>query len=63
MVDKFKTVRDKPSVSKVEIFDSLLTISSLTKALAEDVMLLERIEDDGGNDDEPTKTLNLSSNY
>ncbi len=61
MVDKFKTVRDKPSVSKVEIFDSLLTISSLTKALAEDVMLLERIEDDGGNDDEPTKTLNLSS--
>lgn len=61
MVDKIKTVRDKPSVSKVEIFDSLLTISSLTKALAEDVMLLERIEDDGGNDDEPTKTLNLSS--
>jgi len=61
MVDKIKTVRDKPSVSKVEIFDSLLTISSLTKALAEDVMLLERIEDDGGNDDESTNTLNLSS--
>lgn len=61
MVDKIKTVRDMPSVSKVEIFDSLLTISSLTKALAEDVMLLERKEDDGGNDDESTKTLNLSS--
>lgn len=61
MVDKIKTVRDKPSVSKVEIFDSLLTISSLTKALAEDVMLLDRKEDDGGNDDESTNTLNLSS--
>ena len=61
MVDKIKTVRDKPSVSKVEIFDSLLTISSLTKALAEDVMLLDRKEDDGGKNDVSKSTLNLGS--
>lgn len=61
MVDKIKTVRDKPSVSKVEIFDSLLTISSLTKALAEEVMLLDGVTKKGGKNDGEKGSFNLSS--
>ena len=51
----------KPVVSKVNIFDSLLTISSLTKALAEEVMLLKGDANEGGEKDESKDTLDLSS--
>lgn len=61
MVDNVQEAREEPVVSKVDIFDSLLTISFLTKALAEEVMLLDGVTKKGGNDDESTKTLNLSS--
>ena len=61
MVDDVQEARDEPVVSKVDIFDSLLTISFLTKALAEEVMLLEGDAKEGGEKDESKDTLDLSS--
>ena len=61
MVDDDQKPREEPVVSKVDIFDSLLTISSLTKALAEEVMLLNGDVKEGGEKDESKDTLDLSS--
>ncbi len=61
MVDDDQKPREEPVVSKVDIFDSLLTISSLTKALAEEVMLLNGDAKEGGEKDESEDTLDLSS--
>lgn len=60
MTTKAEEARDNPSVSKVEIFDSLMTISSLSKALAKKVLLLSAENEKGGcaND---TKALNTRS--
>ncbi|HPM75180.1 MAG TPA: hypothetical protein PLA71_05610 [Saccharofermentans sp.] len=33
-----QAAKDKPSVSKVELFDSLMSISSMTKALAKKIL-------------------------
>ena len=57
-----QAVRDKPSVSRVELFDSLMTISSFTKALANKVMLLptEKLVE-GGNEDATKNTQHFST--
>jgi len=61
MVDDDQKPREEPVVSKVDIFDSLLTISSLTKALAEEVMLLDGDEKQGGKKDGSEETFDLGS--
>lgn len=61
MVEEIQEAREKPTVSKVEIFDSLLTISFLTKALAKEVMLLDGDGKKGGEKSESKETFNLSS--
>lgn len=61
MDDKVQAAREKPIISKVEIFDSLLTISFLTKALAKKIMLLDGDEKQGGKNDFSKSTLNLGS--
>jgi len=61
MVDDVQEARDEPVVSKVDIFDSLLTISFLTKALAEEVMLLEGDAKKGGEKDGSKGTFDLGS--
>ena len=61
MVDDVQEARDEPVVSKVDIFDSLLTISFLTKALAEEVMLLDGDEKKGGEKDGSKGTFDLGS--
>ncbi len=61
MVDDVQEARDEPVVSKVDIFDSLLTISFLTKALAEEVMLLEGDVKQGGKKDGTKSTFDLGS--
>ena len=61
MVDDVQEARDEPVVSKVDIFDSLLTISFLTKALAEEVMLLEGDAEKGGEKDGSKGTFDLGS--
>ena len=61
MVDNVQEAREEPVVSKVDIFDSLLTISFLTKALAEEVMLLDGVTKKGGKDDGSKDSLNSSS--
>lgn len=61
MVDNVQEAREEPVVSKVDIFDSLLTISFLTKALAEEVMLLDGAAEKGGKNDGSKGTLNFSS--
>ena len=61
MVDNVQEAREEPVVSKVDIFDSLLTISFLTKALAEEVMLLEGDAKEGGEEDGSKSTFDLGS--
>lgn len=61
MDDKIQEAREEPVVSKVDIFDSLLTISFLTKALAEEVMLLDGATKKGGKNDGENGSFNLSS--
>ena len=61
MVDNVQEAREEPVVSKVDIFDSLLTISFLTKALAEEVMLLDGVTKKGGKNDGENGSFNLSS--
>lgn len=61
MVDNVQEAREEPVVSKVDIFDSLLTISFLTKALAEEVMLLDGATKEGGKNDGEKDSFNLSS--
>jgi hypothetical protein len=61
MVDNVQEAREEPVVSKVDIFDSLLTISFLTKALAEEVMLLEGDAKKGGEKDGSKGTFDLGS--
>jgi len=61
MVDDVQEARDEPVVSKVDIFDSLLTISFFTKALAEEVMLLEGDAKKGGEKDGSKGTFDLGS--
>lgn len=61
MVDDVQEARDEPIVSKVDIFDSLLTISFLTKALAEEVMLLDGDAKEGGEKDGSKGTFDLGS--
>ena len=61
MVDNVQEAREEPVVSKVDIFDSLLTISFLTKALAEEVMLLDGAAEKEGEKDGSKGTLNFSS--
>lgn len=61
MDDKVQAAREKPIISKVEIFDSLLTISFLTKALAKKIMLLDGDEKQGGKNVVSKSTLNLGS--
>lgn len=60
MVDDVQEAREEPVVSKVDIFDSLLTISFLTKALAEEVMLLDG-DEKGGEKDGSKGTFDLGS--
>lgn len=61
MVDEVKGARNKPIVSKVDIFDYLLTISFLTKALAKEVMLLDGDKKQGGKKDGTKSTFDLGS--
>lgn len=61
MVDNVQEAREEPVVNKVDIFDSLLTISFLTKALAEEVMLLDGATKKGGKNDGEKGSFNLSS--
>lgn len=61
MTDDDQVAREEPVASKVDIFDSLLTISFLTKALAEEVMLLNGDADKGGEKDGSKDTFNLGS--
>ena len=61
MVDNVQEAREEHVVSKVDIFDSLLTISFLTKALAEEVMLLDGATKKGGKNDGEKDSFNLSS--
>lgn len=61
MVDNVQEAREEPVVSKVDIFDSLLTISFLTKALAEEVMLLDGATKKGGKNEGEKSSFNLSS--
>jgi len=61
MVDDVQVPREEPVVSKVDIFDSLLTISFLTKALAKEVMLLDGAAEKGGEEDDSKDSFNLSS--
>lgn len=49
-----------PLVSKTDLFDSLMTISFLTKALAEKVLLLSSGSNEGGDFD-VKKTFDFSS--
>jgi hypothetical protein len=47
-----QAARDKPSVSRVELFDSLMSISSMTKALAKKVLCSSRDKSkEGGKND------------
>lgn len=50
-----QAARGKPSVSRVELFDSLMTISSFTKALATKVLLLSTEKSEEGGNDYVTK--------
>ena len=61
MVTEVQAARDKPVVSRVDIFDSLLTISFLTKALAKEVLTLNGDKSEGGKKDGIQKSFGISS--
>lgn len=61
MVTEVQAARDKPVVSRVDIFDSLLTISFLTKALAKEVLTLNGDKGEGGKKDGTKKSFGISS--
>lgn len=53
-----QAARDKPSVSRVELFDSLMTISSMTKDLAKKVLCSSRDKSkEGGKNDALSKRI------
>ena len=60
MTANAEVARDTPVVSKVDLFDSLMTISFLTKALAGKVMHLSSNTDEGGKEDDK-EAFNFSS--
>ena len=61
MVTEVQAARDKPVVSRVDIFDSLLTISFLTKALAKEVLTLNGDKSEGGKNNGTQKSFGISS--
>lgn len=61
MTTNAEAARDNPSTSKVELFDSLMTISSLTKALAKQVLLLPTGNKAEGGKRDDKEALNFSS--
>lgn len=61
MTTNAEAARGTPSVSKVELFDSLMTISSVTKALAKQVLLLSTENKADGGKKNDKKALNFSS--
>lgn len=56
-----QAARDKPSVSRVELFDSLMSISSMTKALAKKVLCSsgDKSKEGGKNDALSKRIFNL----
>jgi len=50
-----QAARDKPSVSRVDLFDSLMTISFMTKALANQVLMISEEKIIEGGTDNATK--------
>ena len=42
---------EKPYITSEELINSLLLVSEATKALAEEVMLIPKADDKGGNKD------------
>lgn len=61
MTTNAEVAREKPVASMVDLFDSLMTISFLTKALAKSVLLLSTEKDAKGGNEDDKKTLNFSS--
>jgi len=61
MTTNAEAAREKPVASMVDLFDSLMTISFLTKALAKSVLLLSTEKDVKGGNENDEKALNFSS--
>lgn len=61
MTTNAEVARGTPLVSKVELFDSLMTISSVTKALAKQVLLLSTENKAEGGNKDAKKALNSST--
>lgn len=61
MTTNAEVARGTPLVSKVELFDSLMTISSVTKALAKQVLLLSTENKAEGGNKDAKKTQHFSS--